>query len=372
VDELGQSILLPGLINAHTHLSLTGLAGRKPPGTPYLEWLAAITRAAAAMTEEEVAASVRSGLEESHRLGTALVGEITTRPEATSEIVADGRTRARVFFEFLGVTRERIERRFEDACARALDLLNAPGDSVLPGLSPHAPYSVWPTYWERAARFSREHRLPWATHLAESGFEEEFLKRGTGPLLDHLVALGVWDGSFPIPGVSGAELLEAHDALDDLALVVHGIHLSSADIRKLTRRRVSVCLCPRSNAYLDLPPAPGRALFESGVTLCLGTDSKASNDDLGVWGEMRLFRRLVPRVPARALVEMATVNGARALGFGHRMGSIQPGVASSLIAVEAGSLGNGDPHEFLVREPMEDRLRWVPEETRADDSRPGP
>lgn len=368
--ELGRAILLPGLTNAHTHLSLTHLGGRFPPGTPYLEWLAEITRSAVAMEETEVRASVRTGLDESWRLGTAVLGEISTRPEGAGEIRSDGRFLARVFFEFLGVTQERGERRFAAARDRALELFREGGGPVFPGLSPHAPYSVWPPLWETAARFSMEHRLPWSTHLGESPYEEEFLLKGTGPLRQHLISLGVWDGSFPVPGVTGAELLEKHGCLSELSLIVHGVHLSRGDIRLLARRGASVCLCPRSNAYFSLPRPPVRALHESGVNLCLGTDSKASNTDLSLWAEMRALQELAPRIPARTLLEMATVNGARALGLAPRAGSIQPGAAALLVAVEAETLGDDDPFEFLVREPVEGGIRPLAHDSLGPGERP--
>ncbi len=222
------------------------------------------------------------------------------------------------------------------------------------GLSPHAPYSVWPTHWREATAFARANDLLWSSHIAESPDEAEFLTRGTGPLRDYLVALGVWDGSFPVPGRSVIDLLTDAAALDERALLVHAIHLDEGAIARIAATGASVCLCPRSNAYLGLPPPPVEALMTHGVKLCLGTDAKASNDDLSVWAEMRALGRIAPRIPARRLVEMATSNGARALGFDGLAGTIRPGDRSPLVTVKSDGTRVDDPYRFLAREPVEE------------------
>jgi cytosine/adenosine deaminase-related metal-dependent hydrolase len=266
---------------------------------------------------------------------------------------------ARVYFEFLGVTEERARERFTAATRSVARLQSHAGaETVLPGLSPHAPYSVWPDLWARTAETARRHGLRWTTHLAEPPEERRFLLEGTGPIRDYLESLGVWDGSFPVPGRGAVALLEAAKALDERALLVHGVHLETEEMDRLAATRASLCLCPRSNAFLGLPPPPVTALLERGVRLCLGTDSKASNRDLGVWGEMRALRRLAPSVPAARILEMATVRGAMALGMSHLCGSLRPGIPANLVAVNlAGALPGADPETCLVEEPVEDRVR---------------
>lgn len=359
VQELPASVLLPGLTNAHTHLSLTALAGRLPRDAGFLSWLGSAARAAAALSPEEVAASTDLGLLESWRLGTVLVGEVTTRAEGWDRILAHGRMQGRVYFEFLGVTEDRARERFAAAARAAARLAAHPGaDAVLPGLSPHAPYSVWPDLWARTGELARRHGFRWTTHLAESPDEQRFLLEGTGPLREYLEGLGVWDGSFPVPGRGAVALLEAAGALDERALLVHGVHLEPEEMDRLAAAGAALCLCPRSNAYLGLPPPPVQALHERGVRLCLGTDSKASNRDLSVWGEMRAVRRLAPSIPAARILEMATVRGAMALGMSHLSGSLRPGVMANVVAVEfGGGLPSGSPEDPLVEEPVEDRVR---------------
>jgi aminodeoxyfutalosine deaminase len=353
VEDLGRAIVLPGLVNAHTHLSLSTLSPPRDRG--FFPWLEATATASRALDAEGVRAAVRAGARACWESGTVMVGEIATRAEGTAEIAAHGTLEARVFFEFLGVSEERARERFEKATARAL----AAGESarLRPGLSPHAPYSVWPTLWRETAALARTRNLIWSTHLAEPPGEDRFLCRGDGPVRAYLEALGVWDGSFPVPGTGAVDLLAP--ALDARALLVHGVHLTADDAERLAATGASLCLCPRSNAVLGLPPPPASLLVARGVPLCLGTDSLASNDDLSVWGEMRALHELAPDIPPPAIVRMATVNGARALGMEDRGGAMRPGLPARLLVVAAPDLGGRDPAEYLVREPVEDRIRHL-------------
>jgi cytosine/adenosine deaminase-related metal-dependent hydrolase len=356
--DLGRAILLPGLVNAHTHLSLTTLADAGPRSEGFLSWLGRTARAARSMGADEVRGAVREGLEESFRLGTALVGEITTRTEGIEEILAHPVMRARVFFEFLGVSEPRARARLDEAERGALALRTETAarglDRVRAGLSPHAPYSVWPAHWREAAAFAQAHDLFWSSHIAESPDEDEFLTRGTGPLRDYLHALGVWDGSFPVPGRPAIDLLADAGALDERALLVHAIHLDEGAIARIAASGASVCLCPRSNAYLGLPPPPVEAFMSQGARLCLGTDARASNADLSVWAEMRSLGRIAPRIPARRLVEMATSGGAWSLGFDGMAGTLRPGDRSPLVSVQSNGTRVDDPYEFLARESVEE------------------
>jgi 5-methylthioadenosine/S-adenosylhomocysteine deaminase len=358
VVDLGRAILLPGLVNAHTHLSLTTLADAGPRSEGFLSWLGRTARAARSMGADEVRGAVREGLEESFRLGTALVGEITTRTEGIEEILAHPVMRARVFFEFLGVSEPRARARLDEAERGALALRTETAarglDRVRAGLSPHAPYSVWPAHWREAAAFAQAHDLFWSSHIAESPDEDEFLTRGTGPLRDYLHALGVWDGSFPVPGRPAIDLLADAGALDERALLVHAIHLDEGAIARIAASGASVCLCPRSNAYLGLPPPPVEAFMSQGARLCLGTDARASNADLSVWAEMRSLGRIAPRIPARRLVEMATSGGAWSLGFDGMAGTLRPGDRSPLVSVQSNGTRVDDPYEFLARESVEE------------------
>jgi len=358
-SDLGNAVLLPALVNAHIHLGITGLAGRHPQGQGLVPWLDSMVPAARAMTPEQVTHSVTEGIDRCVALGTGLVGEIAGRPEVVPALLQDGRLLARVFFEYLGVKPEAAEQIFAGA-ARAAESLAAKGLwRIQAGLSPHAPYSVLPQYWKKGVELTKQLKVPWSSHVAESPEEVSFLRSGEGAFRDYLTRIGAWDDGFPVPGASVVSYLESMDVLDESALLVHGVCLDESEIERLAMNDVALCLCPGSNAYLGLPQAPVTALHEAGVFLCLGTDSLASNQDLSVWAEMRRVHDLAPGIAAVDILQMATANGAMALGFGGKAGVLAPDVPARLVAVELPQDFDGEPEEYLVSEPVEDRLRLV-------------
>lgn len=356
-SDLGAAILLPGLVNAHTHLSLTQLPDPPPRGSSFFNGLKQIAISAGTLTETAVRTAVRAGIETSLALGTAAVGEITTRTEGVLELAEDSRLAARVYFEFLGVQEPAALERFALARERATELDRIGGDHIQAGLSPHAPYTVWPSLWEETHRLSQEANLFWSTHLAEAPEEDRFLREGSGSVVDYLDFWGIWDGTFPIPGKSAVHFLEEKGFLNHRALLVHGVHLTPDEMERIAGSGAYLCLCPRSNAYLDLPPPPVRDLVDHHIPLCLGTDSLGSNEDLSVWAEMREIHNLVPDLPARDILDMATGRGAQALGLSGQAGSLRAEMPFRAIAVETSGLAEKDVLEYLVREPVEGRVR---------------
>lgn len=357
--DLEETIVLPGLVNAHTHLALTDAVEDLPQGKGLLEWLKVLVPQAREFDQETARTAILRGLEQSRGMGTSLVGDILAHGEAIETYFEQENVWCRVFMEFLGVREDSAHRALEKAKENVSLLAAKNSPRVLGGLSPHAPYSVWPELWEPMAAWAQERNLPWTTHLAEPPSEAEFLLEGTGPILDYLKWLGAWDETFPPLGDSGVDYLHDRDVLDDLTLLVHGVHLTPEEIEKVVINDSWLCLCPRSNQFLGLPPSPAEDLYHAGANLCLGTDSKASNWDLGIWGELRSLRGIAPTIPPSALIRMATANGAMALGFLGKLGTIHPGAEAQLLSVPCSELGDGDPHHFLVSESIEDRFQWL-------------
>jgi cytosine/adenosine deaminase-related metal-dependent hydrolase len=337
--DLGDAAVLPGLVNAHTHLDLTGLRGRCPPSADFTGWLRQVIAHRRNVAPEQIAGDIRAGLAESLRHGTTLLGDISG-DGVSWDVLANAPLRAVVFRELLGLTPERTEQALE-AARTWLDGHSAT-DRCRPGLSPHAPYSVRMDLFARAALLARVPKCPLAVHLAESRDELELLHHRRGPFVSFLKELGVWDadGLAPSPAFI-MKVCNQHIP----KLFVHGNYLApSARIP----RNSTIIYCPRTHAAFGHPPHPFREFLARGVRVALGTDSLASNPDLSVLAEVRYLHDRFPDVPGDVLLRMATLSGAEALGWADETGSLEAGKSADLVVVPLAPGANDDPHERLL------------------------
>jgi cytosine/adenosine deaminase-related metal-dependent hydrolase len=322
--DLGDVAVLPGLVNAHTHLDLTGLRGRCPPSPDFTAWLRAVISHRRAQAPAQVEADVRAGLAESLSRGTTLLGDIAAGG-LSWPILVNGPGRAVVFHELLGLPRARAEQ----SLAAARDWLGARPATAdcRPGLSPHAPYSVRSTLFAQAALLANQYRCPLAVHLAESQDELDLLHQHRGPFVAFLQELGVWDPEGLAE--SPARVMQLCDQPVP-GLFVHANYLApSAGVP----RHRTVVYCPRTHAAFGHPPHPFQALLARGVRVALGTDSLASNPDLDLLAEARFLHRLYPDFPGERLLHLATLAGAEALGWADQVGSLEPGKSADLVTV---------------------------------------
>jgi cytosine/adenosine deaminase-related metal-dependent hydrolase len=322
--DLGDAAVLPGLVNAHTHLDLTGLRGAVPFRGDFTDWLRAVIRHRRARSAEQVEADVRVGLAESVRHGVTLLGDISAGG-LSWPILASGAVRAVVFHELLGLARERAEAALTAATVWLAAQPATP--TCRPGLSPHAPYSVRDDLFERAGLLAQRTNVPLAVHLAETRAELELLEHHSGPFVAFLQELGVWDAE----GLS-ADLQRIVNRCEQHGphLFVHGNYLP-AELR--LPRDAAIVYCPRTHAFFGHPPHPFRDLLARGVRVALGTDSLASNPDLDLLAEARFLHRLHPDLPGATLLRLATLAGAEALGWADETGSLQPGKSADLVVV---------------------------------------
>ncbi|MFH1267960.1 MAG: amidohydrolase family protein [Planctomycetota bacterium] len=348
VRDLGNVAIVPGLVNAHTHLEFSDLA--EPlgePGMGFTDWLWGVIQSRRDVTLSPDHA-VQRGLRESVRLGTTTLGEIG-QPGFPSGLIADAPLDVTVFLELIAPMPERVEPAFE------LARQHAEGDQRMrgwrAGLSPHAPYSVHPSLLRRLAWLSHSRKIPIAMHLGESRDELELLSEGAGPLREMLIDLGAWDPAQSRGGVLEKTLLDYLWELDPASrvLVVHGNYLADREIAFLAERsdRMAVVYCPRTHAFFAHAEYPLAKLLSSGATVALGTDSRASSPDLSVLAEMRFVARRHPSVGPDTVLRLGTINGARALGRDHRLGSLEVGKYADLAVVALPDRDAADPHELL-------------------------
>lgn len=337
--DLGNAAVLPGLVNAHTHLDLTGLRGQCPPSHPFTAWLRAVIRHRRTITPSQIENDVRAGLTESLSQGTTLLGDIAGQG-LSWPVLAEAPLRAVVFYELLGLPMSRAKQSW--GAARQWLAQHPPTRTCRPALSPHAPYSVRAALFRAAARLAHQNQLPLATHLAESTEELELLEDHQGPFVDFLTELGVWD---PQGLVSSPEQVPRLCAGAAQTLLIHGNYLS---VPAALPRNETLVYCPRTHAAFGHMPHPFRDFLAAGVRVALGTDSLASNPDLNVLAEARFLHASCPEVPGAILLRMATLWGAEALGLAEETGSLSPGKSADLVVLPLPSEDREDPHSLVL------------------------
>jgi len=334
--DLGESLLLPGLINAHCHLDYTHMAGLFPPPKRFTDWIKLITTEKALWSFSDFAASWIDGAKMLVRTGTTTVADVESVPELLPDLWATTPLRVISQLEMTGVrSRRKPALILRDTLAQ-VDAL--PVGRSRASLSPHAPYSTSPHLLSASAAAARTRRYRIATHVAESATEFEMFQQGRGELHEWLARnqrdMRDCDGRSPVQ-----HLARCH-ALGPYLLAIHVNYLAAGDAELLARKRVSVVHCPRSHDYFRHADFPRRALAKAGVNLCLGTDSLATirkypkrDLELSLFCEMRTFAQKHPGVSPRQIVRMATTNPAWALGLSGKAGEFQRGAFADLIAL---------------------------------------
>lgn len=348
VVDLGDAILLPGLVNAHTHLEFSDLAAPLPAGGGLPGWIERVValrrgRFSAGDDATRRDAAIAGGLAESLRAGVTAIGEIATGPLPRSDRCGP---RVRSFREALGLS---IPAMAGARAALVRDLDECPSPPGHAGISPHAPYSVGRQLGRQLVDEARHRRVPVAMHLAESREELELLATHGGPFRGLLERLGAWHDTEP-PRLVSVEDWISLLARAPRAVVVHGTFLPELPraLARLARhrRRLCVVVCPRTAASLAGRLPPVAALRAAGIRVALGTDSRASSPDLSVLAEASVLVGAGVTDPEEA-IRMATVESAWALGFETRCGRLAAGRPADLVVLRPRGRWD-DPYEAVL------------------------
>ncbi len=343
-EQLGECVLLPGLINAHSHLELTALRGYLE-GLPFGDWLRTLTQIRAQLlSAQDIIDSARLGVSEALLAGITTVADCTASG-ASLDAMIDGGIRGRVYLETFGPDRSQVDASMEALRSGVASLrarANAQENPLVDvGVSPHAPYTVSEALFAAVARFATDEQLFVATHVAESAAEDGFVRDGTGPFAERLRARGI-----AVEGTGGSPiaLLDRTGLLNDRLLCVHAVHASAGDMSRMAASGATVVHCPISNAKLGQGIAPVLDMREAGITVGLGTDSVASNDRMDIVGEARqavllqsLQRQTPDALSAANALQMATMGGARALQYAS-LGALEAGYQADLCAFRVDAL----------------------------------
>ncbi len=355
--DLGNVAIIPGFVNAHTHLELDPLENSRATQRDDSEipWLRRVIDQRRARTEQSQKETVDRNVQASIEAGTTFLADTTTAGLSWGSI-AEAPLRALVFAELIGLKRQRGLETCESAWRWLASV--RPEMQVAacarPGLSPHAPYSTsgW-LYYKAVAS-----RTPLSTHLAEMPEELRLLKHRDGPLRSFLEELGAWDNDWEPIGPRPADYVRRGELRNADWLIAHGTYLEPDDFWQLRPeaapdgRRVAVAFCPRTHARFGHAPHPYRALLERGVIVCLGTDSLASAPSLSVLDELRFLHRRDESLSGALLLTMATLFGAWALRAETATGSLKIGKSADLAIVELPERDEEDPFALVLESTL--------------------
>jgi cytosine/adenosine deaminase-related metal-dependent hydrolase len=353
--DLGNSVLLPGLINTHTHLELSWMGKEDLVQGDYIPWLRSLLEIREAReSDADVEGCIKEGIDFMIRRGTAAVGDISNTL-ATVLPLAESSLRGIIFHEIYGMDKDQGEN-IMTAAAEALsgasrELEDHGGlDRFRLALTPHGAHTVSPALLKALAGRANASKAPLSIHLAETQEEVQQLQTGDGVMREFYRERNFTDENWNPPKLSPVAHMDRLGALSARTLAVHCVHLDRQDLARLQERRCTVVTCPRSNRRLNVGKADVPTIMGAGVPVALGTDSLASAPDLDMFAEMKALREEHPGLAPAAVLRMATLNGARALGLEDDLGSIEPGKLPMFIQVPLPS-ATADPLEIVTSCP---------------------
>ncbi len=322
-------VILPGFINAHTHLELTHFPSWKLRSAVdynprrFTDWIIQLIKIARGLTPEDYPPSIREGVRMCLESGTTAVGEIVTNP-AMAEHYYHSPLAGRLYFELLGHEAGHFAGKLAAATGAAL---HGEAHTLLTGLSPHSPYTIAHEHLATIRDTSASHNLPLTIHLSESSSEANFVFDGSGDLASEFYPFVGWERFLGHPvRCSSTELLDRYGLLASTTLAVHCVHVSVADARIIKSRGTHIALCPRSNELLDVGRAPVHLFKKFDIPLALGTDSLASNNSISLWDELRFALEIFSNdLTVQDVLHMVTIGGAEALGISASCGSLEVG-----------------------------------------------
>lgn len=351
--DLGERVLLPGLINAHCHLDYTALRGRIAPQPSFTDWIRRINTEKERLQPSDYVASINAGISEAIKFGTTSIANLEAFPDLVSQISAP----IRIWWlaELIDVRSKQPETMIE----RSTQSL---GKQAHWGLAPHAPFTASASLYRGCSAVAASDHHPLTTHIAESTEEMQMFRDGAGPLYDFLQSIGrdmndCGKGETPLGRF--VAMLTDRGIPTDLSpwVIAHLNELAESDFDLLANLdwRFHIVHCPRSHRFFNHSPFQFERLRKLGFNVCLGTDSLASNDDFSLFAEMRAFQKSHTSVDPHAIIEMITIRSARALQSENSIGKIATGMYADLIAIDHSN--DTDAYESIVAH--EGSVNWT-------------
>jgi len=345
VEQFGEAVILPGLVNTHTHLELTALRGYlENEERDFFAWLRKLTLARLErLTPDDIRVSATWGACEAVRAGITYVADASDSALMSMLALKDVGLRGVVFQESFGPDARLVQENFEKLNTKVSELREVEDELVKVGVSPHAPYTVCGAQLELIAEFAHSAELPLMMHAAESEAEDLFVREGCGIFADGLAKRGI---EWKAPRTSTIQYLKQLGVLDVRPLLAHCIRVDDADIETLRETGSKVAHCPKSNAKLGHGVAPFAKFLQSGVTVGFGSDSVASNNTCDLLEEAR-FGVLLSRA-THAEIRITASQALEVATFG---GQLKEGAQADLVALSLTGVHqtpNYDPAATLI------------------------
>jgi cytosine/adenosine deaminase-related metal-dependent hydrolase len=318
IIDHGPGILMPCLVNSHTHLELSALKNKINIHSGFIAWVQSVISQREKAGEKKLLTGIHDGINELVASGTMIVGDIASL-ELSRQPFLESIMAGVYFSEYLGADTN-----------GSFECKQISSDQTI-SVAGHAPHTTGSELLVQLKSITGKSCLPFSLHLAESTEEVEFLTTGKGQWADFLDQRQVDTSAIHLTGAGPVKYADQLGLLDENTLAVHLLFADKIDIQILADKNVNVCLCPRSNQILHhkIPDVP--MMIKSGLKLCLGTDSLASNDSLSVFDEMKFLSQSFAQIPPKEIIAMATTNGAAALGFEKQFGRLTPGRRAKMI-----------------------------------------
>lgn len=336
VLDLGDVVLLPGLVNGHCHLDYTDMAGFWPSPKKFTDWIPWMLAAKAEWSYSNYARSWLNGAKMLLHSGTTTVADIEAAPELLPDVWDSTPLRVLSFLEMTSVRSKREPAEILDEALKKIDSLSHRRCAA--ALSPHAPYSTSAELLRLCARAAWEKKIHTAVHVAESRQEFEMFAHARGEMFDWLKKNGRNNSDCGLG--TPIQHLDRAGLANGSFIAIHANYLGDCDFDLLAKRKVSVVHCPRSHEYFQHETFPLKKLRAANVNVCLGTDSLATvakngkdSLELNLFSEMQAFSRSNPSCGPDTILKMATVNGARALGLAGKIGELSSYAYADLIAI---------------------------------------